>query len=58
MTLVFDGHEGIQEMEQPNNNDWLYIAFVVEGRNELVYMREHMRWNSQTTMTGYALLLW
>ena len=31
-------------MEELNNDDWLYIAFVVECRNELVYMRVHNRW--------------
>ena len=45
-------------MEQLNNDDWLYIAAVIECRNELVYMREHKRLNSLTTMTGYTLLLW
>ena len=45
-------------MELSNNDDWLYIASVVECRNELVYMREHKRCNSQTTMTGYKLLLY
>ena len=45
-------------MEQLNNDDWLYIVALVECRNELVYMREHERLNSLTTMTGYTLLLW
>ena len=44
-------------MEQLNNDDWLYIAAVIECRNELVYTREHKRWNSLTTMTSYTLLL-
>ena len=32
-------------MEQLKNDDWLYIASMIECRNELVYMREHTRWN-------------
>ena len=42
--------DGTQEMEQLSNNDWLYIAFVVECRLELVYTRLHKRWNSLETM--------
>ena len=32
-------------MEQLKNDDWLYIASVLEYRDKLVYMREHKRWN-------------
>ena len=32
-------------MEQLKNDDWFYIASMIECHDELVYMREHKRWN-------------
>ena len=43
MSVVIEGQEGKQEVEQLINDDWSYIASVIECHDELVDIQESLQ---------------
>ena len=43
LSVVIEGQEGKQEVEQLINDDWSYIASVIECRDELVDIQESLQ---------------
>ena len=46
LSVVIEGQEGTQEVEQLINDDWSYIASVIECRDELVDIQESLQYQN------------